>query len=457
LRTTASGRDLSDDQVVELFVAYRERRDVDARETLIGHFRPLVESIARQYMRYGEPHEDLVQEGLIGLIKAVEMYDPRRGVKFATYGTHLVQGEIKHYLRDRTGIIREPGWLHELNQKIARATEELTQKHGRYPTVAEIAELVNVEEDAVMEVMRTRTTFRVGSLDAPEEEGDTGPRLDLSKMKAQHTLPFSLPIEDRIVLTAAMQKLKRLEREVVEYFFFRDLSQTEIARRLGISCNYVSHLIRSSLNKLRRTLVAQEHQEASLRVRAALDRRRAYLDARERLGAKDPVTGLYLTPQLEERLHEEVLRSRRYGHELGFALLEVERFATFVSEHGDIAGNQALTSVAQILVANLRRVDFVARYGQLGFGCVLPHTSDATIRVVERLVKRVAKERLGALTPRGKGLQLRAGVAVFPVDGLSADDIFEAARDALSQVKDSTRRILRAQGMRLDEGLLDSP
>jgi len=438
-------RELSPQELRSLFIAYRERGDESARERIIESFAPLVESIARQHARRREPVEDLRQEGFIGLIKAVEMYDIRRGVKFITYATHLIQGEIRHYLRDRTGIIREPGWLHELNGKIVRAVEELTQTHGRFPTVAEIAELVGVEERSVQEVLRTRPTFQVGSTDIPEQGPDASASVDQTKIRSAQLTSLELPIEDRVVLTNAMRNLRQLEQQVIDYFFFEDMTQTEIAKKLDISCNYVSHLIRASLTKLRRFLMRQEHKEASLRVRAALDRRRAFLEAKQATGVRDTVTDLYSEAHLEERLHEEVQRARRYGHELSIVLLEVEGFGKFVGSRTERAGEQALRQVAGILIAGVRKVDVLTRYGPIGFGLVLPHTGETSERVAHRLVQAIGKERIGANTPRARGLTMRAGVAVYPLDGLTTDEIMQAARDALSRSGGAAdKRVLRA-------------
>lgn len=440
-----SGRELSEMELRSLFAAYRRDADPAARERIIESFAPLVESVARQHMRRGEPLEDLVQEGFIGLIKAVEMYDPRRGVKFITYATHLIHGEIRHYLRDRTGIIREPGWLHELNGRIVRAVEELTQVQGHYPTVAEIAEHIHVEERAVQEVLRTRPTFRVGSTDIPDDGNDDSFSIDTSKIKSQQPVPFELPIEERIVLSAAMDRLRQLERQVVECFFFQDLSQTEIAKQLNISGNYVSHLIRSSVAKLRNTLLKQEHKEASLRVRAALERRRAYLEARQGIGVRDAVTGLYAESLLEEHLQSELHRSSRYGHELGLVLLEVEGFQKIASSRGAAAANQGLKQVADILESGVRKVDVVTRFGPAGFALILPHTGGPTEKVAQRLVQAVHRERIGATTPRGRGLTLRGGLAVYPLDGLTCDALLTAARAAVARAGgEGSRKVLRA-------------
>ncbi|MFQ6098752.1 MAG: sigma-70 family RNA polymerase sigma factor, partial [Armatimonadota bacterium] len=135
-----------------LFERYARSRDPNLREQLIKRHADLVEKVARGFMASGEPLEDLIQEGYLGLIKAVDSYDVNRAVKFTTYATHTISGEIRHYLRDRKTLIREPGWLHELSQKISRAIDRLTHNMDQAPTVEEIARETNLTEEAVLEV-----------------------------------------------------------------------------------------------------------------------------------------------------------------------------------------------------------------------------------------------------------------------------------------------------------------
>lgn len=426
---------LREEEINRLSALYRLHGDTTARDALVAHLTPLVESVARQYARYGEPVEDLVQEGFIGLVKALDMYDPQRGVRFVTYSTHLIQGEIRHYLRDRTGVIREPGWLRELNHKVSRAVEHLLQKEGRPPSSHEVAEYLGISESQVRDVMRSRGTFRVVSLDTPTSGNAGGSAAELDKLglKRLDVLSGDFPLEDRIVLDGAIDALKRIEREVVEAFFFRDLSQTEIARRLGISTNYVSHLIRSALAKLRAALVRQEHSEASMRVRAGLARRRAHLERLPDCADSDPVTGLPTSRHLKIALDSAVCRAFTYGHELGFALLEVDGLARLASMRSSLKAEQAVKDVADVLTANLRRADVVARCDQTRFGVILPQTAETSERVIQRVLRRIQRERIGAPSGKSRGVSLRAGVAVFPIDGLSADELFQAAKEALSR------------------------
>jgi len=426
------------EELDRLFREYARTKDSDIRDRIVEQFSGLVASVARNIPKASEPLEDLVQEGYIGLIKAVDMYDVTRGVKFITYATHLILGEIKHYLRDRKTIIREPGWLYELNQKVGRAIDRLTGEHGRYPTVAEIAKEVNIAEDAVMEVLRTRNVFHVGSLDAGEQDQESGRarRIDTKKIKSLRHSTLELPVEDRIVLERSLGRLKSIEREVVTYFFFRDFTQTEIARRLGVSCNYVSHLVRTALRKLRASLAREEQREASLRIRLGIERRQEELRALEQRTAIDDLTGLRTGLHFEERLRNEYLRAVRYAHDLSVVLLGADDLGQYSSRHTPAAGDEALRRIAQLVGRNIRKVDVVTRLEEDTFGVVLPQTGEASQRLAERLVKRVAEERIGATSRRSKYLTISAGHAVYPLDALDDEGIVAAAREALIAAKE---------------------
>jgi len=164
---------LTEEQIQHLLERYRIRRDTRARDKLVLQYRNLVESIGRRFAGAGEPVEDLVQEGYIGLMSALDGFDASKGVKFSTYATHFVIGQIKHYLRDKGKIIKEPAWLQELNQRMQRVIESLAQQYGRAPTEAEIAQVMKISEEEVSSLLTTRDVFKVGSLDAERDDGST--------------------------------------------------------------------------------------------------------------------------------------------------------------------------------------------------------------------------------------------------------------------------------------------
>jgi RNA polymerase sigma-B factor len=279
-------RMLEDARALELLQRYRRHHDENAREELIRSHGHLVDWVVKSFLSAEEPVEDLRQEGFIGLAKAVESFDAERGVKFVTYATHLIQGEIRHYLRDRKTVIRQPGWLHDLTQKIEKAGARLRHELGREPTVHELARETNLKEESVAEVMRVKDRFIVKSLDAPSggDNGDgngNGHReldIDPRSIRSTRYCTGQLPIEDRIALAEALQRLKFLERQVIFYVFFRDFTHAEIAEKLNTSCSNVSRLARSGLRKLQRMMTADEVREAHLR--ASVPMRRAGIGAR---------------------------------------------------------------------------------------------------------------------------------------------------------------------------------
>jgi RNA polymerase sigma-B factor len=193
-----------------------------------------------------------MQVGYIGLLNAVELFDPMRGVKFVTYASHLIRGEIRHYLRDHRDTIRKPRWLQKVNHQIEEAAARYISEEGRFPAVEQLASELNVEEDGLLEVLKTREVLRTISLEADEETGEL--RVDRDRTRHKGTGAVPLPLEDRIVLFEAMEKLNPLQRRVLYYLFFTDLTQMEAAKRIGISQKHVSRVLASSLSKLRALL-----------------------------------------------------------------------------------------------------------------------------------------------------------------------------------------------------------
>ncbi len=236
------------------FANFSRTREIALRDKLVCKYLHLVHSVARRFSGVGESLDDLIQEGSIGLLNAVDLFDPERGVKFSTYACHLITSQIQHYLRDRGRLIRQPAWVQELSTKINRTTEQLSQELGRDPQPDEIAARLNISEESVQNVLAARELNHVVSLSAPADgTGDNEMTLfEKEKLRAK-TLAASLqlPIEDRIVLEEAIVTLKSLEQQVVRLFYFGDLNQTEIARKLGISVNYASYLLRRSITKIK--------------------------------------------------------------------------------------------------------------------------------------------------------------------------------------------------------------
>jgi RNA polymerase sigma-B factor len=214
---------------------------------------PLVETMAKKFLRksHGELLEDLIQVGAVGLIKAVDHFDPARESEFNHYAVSQISGEIRHYLRDKQNLVRPPRWLNFLLYKIGQESEKLTQKLGRLPTHKEIAESLNIAEEGITEALKLQKTISNPLLSAAEEE-----EFDLlrHKLRSQKQISFQLPVEDKITLIQAIEKLLLIEKKAIFLFFYYDLTQMEIGKKLGLSQKNVSRVILKGVKKLKNTL-----------------------------------------------------------------------------------------------------------------------------------------------------------------------------------------------------------
>lgn len=229
-----------------LFLRYGATRDPEVRDALVEVFDDLAAYLARKFGDRGEPLEDLVQVARLGLLKALERYDPARGIEFTTYATPTIVGEIKRYFRDKLWAVRVPRRLRERNYALQRAMEALAQRLGRSPTLQELSMDTGVPLDDVVEALEVGRAYSLASLDAdgPEGEGDQPVPLGGAD-------PALEQLEDRAAVQGALAALSPRSRRVVYMRFFEDLSQAEIARRLGISQMHVSRLLRQALATLR--------------------------------------------------------------------------------------------------------------------------------------------------------------------------------------------------------------
>jgi RNA polymerase sigma-B factor len=244
------GRDESEKLDQYLLRRYRLHGDIQARQTLITMYLPLVRSLARRYASRGEQFDDLVQVGAIGLIKAIDRFDLERGVELTTYATPNIVGEIKRYFRDKGWSVRVPRGLQELNIRINKLIDELVIKLQRSPTINEIAEAAGVTPADVLEALETSQAYNSVSLQSSpgsDSGDDEGGLIDyLGEDEAAYDV-----MEDRTTLAPGFAKLDKRERYILHLRFFEGLTQSQIAARVGISQMHVSRLIRRSLEKLR--------------------------------------------------------------------------------------------------------------------------------------------------------------------------------------------------------------
>jgi RNA polymerase sigma-B factor len=220
--------------------------DPKARDELSRLFQPLGEYLARRFYGRGEPLEDLIQVANLGLLKAIDRFDLSRGVKFSTYATATIVGELKRHFRDKGWALRVPRRLQEAGMKVGRSVTEMYQDLGRAPTVAEIGERTGLSEDEVLEAMETAHAYTTASLDAPtDEEGTTS----LDKLGGEEEM-FEL-LEGWTSVAPAIRQLPGRERTILYLRFFRGLTQTQIADEMGISQMHVSRLLSRTLRELR--------------------------------------------------------------------------------------------------------------------------------------------------------------------------------------------------------------
>ena len=217
-------------------------------------YKPLVKNIAYKFKNSGEPLEDLEQLGYIGLINAINLFEHQRNVKFETYASWFISGEIRHYIRDKHQTIRIPHWITELNRKIDEYIVEYKEETNQIPSLKKIAEEFNLTEEGVKEILKARDTVHVVSIDQDNRAGDCIDFPVLEKIKNDHYQSFKLPIEDLIALEVALNKLKNLQRKVIEYIFVKDLTQHKAAKKLDISQRQVSRIKEEALKTLKEEL-----------------------------------------------------------------------------------------------------------------------------------------------------------------------------------------------------------
>ncbi len=236
------------DRTRELFRRYKSKGDASARDQLIVNHLNLVRFLASKFKNRGEPVEDLVQVGTIGLIKAIDRFDPERGLEFTTYATPTIMGEIKRHFRDKGWSVRVPRRLQELSAKVNQATDELTNQLQHSPSVEEIAEHLGASVDEVLDAMESSSAYTSVPLEGGGSSDDEeAPSVIDHYATEDADLAAS---DDRIVLEQAIADFSPREQDVIRMRFVDGLTQVEIAERLGISQVQVSRLLRRTLRRL---------------------------------------------------------------------------------------------------------------------------------------------------------------------------------------------------------------
>ncbi len=235
------------DELRRKFHEYATTRDPSLRDELIASHMGLAEYLARRFTNRGEPLDDLVQVAALGLLKAVDRFDPERGLEFSTYATPTIVGELKRHFRDKGWAVRVPRRVQELHLRLGSVVSMLSQELGRSPTIGEIAQAAAVSEEEVLEAIEAGHAYRFTSLDAPSGNED------------EMTLSAELGAEDqglidsehRVTLSPLIAQFPPRERMILHLRFFEGMTQSEIAGRLGISQMHVSRLLARALAQLR--------------------------------------------------------------------------------------------------------------------------------------------------------------------------------------------------------------
>ena len=244
-----------------LLKRYHEHGDSSARDQLAEEMLPLARALAGRYAGRGEPLDDLVQVACVGIMKAIEGFDLSRDVRFSSYATPTVLGEIKRHFRDKTWAVRVPRGTQELQLQVAKARDELTNELGRSPTVDELCGKVDASVEDVLDALQSAQAHRTRSFDEPAGEDST---LAESLGAADPELGRA---EIRVLLDDAFDVLSERDREILRLRFEEDMTQTEISDRIGVSQMQVSRLIRQALARLRMDI--ESNRRGQRRISAA--------------------------------------------------------------------------------------------------------------------------------------------------------------------------------------------
>ena len=232
----------------ELLVRYHREGDLAAREELVERFLPLARDLALRYTYTDELFDDLLQVASLGLIKAIDRFEPGRGTKFTSYAAPTILGELKRHFRDKGWALHVPRDLQERTLAVTRETEALSKSLGRSPKVREVANSLGCSVEAVLEAQEASASYEAASLDAPtsREDDEAAALID---MLGDDDSAYEL-VESRDAIASTWKALPDVERKVLELRFMHDLTQREIGDQIGYSQMHVSRLLRRALNRL---------------------------------------------------------------------------------------------------------------------------------------------------------------------------------------------------------------
>jgi RNA polymerase sigma-B factor len=248
---------LTNEELIELLRRARSTRGTDSgsaqlREEIVRRNVGLVKSVAVKFFSSGEPLDDLIQAGYIGLLNAVANFDLARNTRFSTYASYLIQGEIRHYIRDKHSTIRIPQWVQTMNRRVKEAEEAFFQQEGRPPTLSELGSRLGLSEAQLTALLRGRETMTYVSIDQHRRSSDP----NLAPPTVEHLMTGSddLPFDVRMQVLVAIEELTEIQRQVIEGLFYQGKSQSEVGKELGISQRQVSRLKDRILEEMKDSL-----------------------------------------------------------------------------------------------------------------------------------------------------------------------------------------------------------
>jgi len=233
--------------------ANSQERTAVLQEEIVERNIGLVKSIAAKFLSSGEPLDDLIQAGYIGLLNAVANFDLARNTRFSTYASYLIQGEIRHYIRDKHATIRIPQWVQTMNRRVKEAEEAFFQREGRAPSLSELASLLDLKPEQLTALLRGRETMTYVSIDQERRSNDPNPAPPSIEnlMVPSDELPFDM----RMRILVAIEELTEIQQHVIAGLFYEGKSQSEVGDELGISQRQVSRLRRRILDGIRDRVV----------------------------------------------------------------------------------------------------------------------------------------------------------------------------------------------------------
>jgi RNA polymerase sigma-B factor len=237
-------------EALGLSALWRNRSDAAARAALVSRFMPLARSLARRYEHSSESLDDLLQVASLGLLKAIDRFDPDRGNAFVSFAVPTILGELRRYFRDCCWDVHVPRGAQERTLKLEDAERRLTADLGRAPTVGEIAQYLELETEQVLDALAASQAYGALSLDAPRSSVTGEPATTYAELLGEADDRYDL-VEDRVTIARALEHIPARERLVLELRFVGDLTQSEIAERIGVSQMQVSRLLRHAIGQLR--------------------------------------------------------------------------------------------------------------------------------------------------------------------------------------------------------------